>query len=85
MPTYDYRCEVHGDFEQVNRMKDHAVGTCPECESKCSQVVKSAPVLDTEAMADCGFPGAFEKSGDRMTKRHQAAGQYHHEEYWRNQ
>jgi len=75
MPTYNYRCEAHGDFEQVNRMKDRAKGECPTCGSECSKVIKNAPPLMIEQMADAGCPGAFETSGNRMTKRHKAAGQ----------
>lgn len=77
MPRYSYRCDKHGDFEQVNRMADHDKGVCPTCQEPARQVILSAPSLDTEAMADIGMPGAFQKSGDRMTKRHLKAGQYH--------
>lgn len=77
MPSYDYRCKEHGDFELKQRMKDCAEGTCPRCGESCKQVILRAPGLDTEAMADIGMPGAFQKSGDRMTKRHLKAGQYH--------
>ena len=82
MPTYDYRCPDHGDFEQQNRIADRAEGICPTCGSTCIKVILTAPVLDTEGMADIGMPSAFEKSGDRMTKRHQKAGQTTH--YWRD-
>jgi putative FmdB family regulatory protein len=82
MPTYNYRCEKDGTFELVQRMKDHAKGECPTCRSICPQVLLTPPILDTEAMADIGMPGAFAVSGDRMTKRHQEAGQAH--SYWRD-
>ena len=86
MPRYDYRCDDHGIFELQQRMKDHAKGVCPTCGSECKQVITSAPGLDTEAMADVGMPGAFHKSGDRMTKRHKQAGQYNNtpSQYWRD-
>jgi len=82
MPTYDYKCPKDGYFELQQRMVDHARADCPTCGAPCTQVLLTPPVLDTEAMADIGMPGAFEKSGDRMTKRHEAAGQDHH--YWRD-
>jgi len=75
MPTYSYRCEKDGDFELIQRMKDHAEGECPTCGSKCKQVLTSAPGLDLEAMARAGMPGAWETVGDRITKRHVDAGQ----------
>lgn len=78
MPTYNYKCSEDGYFELVQRMKDHAKGECPTCGSQCDQVLLTPPVLDIEAMADIGMPGAFSKSGDRMTKRHEEAGQAHH-------
>ncbi|NIN96668.1 MAG: hypothetical protein GTO49_17205 [Anaerolineae bacterium] len=82
MPTYSYLCPDHGYYDRHKRMKDHARDVCPTCGSETSQVLLQPPVLDTEAMADIGMPGAFEKSGDRMTERHRKAGQDHH--YWRN-
>jgi len=75
MPTYDYKCEEHGYFELVQPMIQHAKGVCPTCLADCKQVLKRAPTLDIEGMADAGCPGAFELSGDRMTKRHRSAGQ----------
>ena len=82
MPLYDYRCTEHGDFELHQSMKDHAKGICPTCESECKQVLLKAPGLNVESMADAGMPGALETSGNRMEKRHKAAGQDHH--YWRD-
>ncbi len=78
MPTYDYRCDEHGYFEKVQRMKDHASGECPECGTPSKQVLTKPPGLDIEAMANIGMPGAFETSGDRLTERHKRAGQAHH-------
>lgn len=40
-------------------------------------MILSAPRPLVEAMADAGCPGAMHTSGDRMTKRHYDAGQYH--------
>lgn len=86
MALYDYKCDEHGYFELRQSMKDHAKGKCPTCEVECKQVLRSAPGLDIEAMADVGMPGAFSVSGDRMTKRHLKAGQYHNtpSRYWRD-
>lgn len=85
MPRYDYKCEEHGYFEQWKPMSEHSTGQCPECDKETNQVLRSAPGLDIEGMADAGLPGAFSLSGDRMTKRHTRAGQEHHKDYWRNQ
>ncbi len=77
MPTYSYRCTEHGDFQRVQRMKDHASAECPDCGTPCKQVILTAPSLDETAMANIGMPGAWEKQGDRIEKRHRAAGQHH--------
>lgn len=77
MPMYDYECPDHGYFEQKNTMDDRAKGECPTCAKSCKQVILSAPRPLVEKMADAGCPGAFHTSGDRMTKRHYDAGQYH--------
>ena len=86
MPLYDYKCSEHGYFEKKQSIKDHARAECPTCGSESPQVLTAPPILDTEAMADIGMPGAFEKSGDRMTKRHKEAGQYNNtpSQYWRD-
>lgn len=77
MPLYDYKCSEHGYFEQKNSMDERAEGTCPTCGSKSKLVILRAPAPMIEAMADAGCPGAFHTSGDRITKRHRKAGQYH--------
>ncbi len=90
MPSYDYKCPTHGVFTRVKKLVEHTrVDECPTCGLESKQVILSAPPLDMEAMADCGFPGAEETVGDRITKRHQNAGQYHTDpsigaQYWRN-
>jgi len=58
-------------------MADHAKGVCPTCGAASKQVILKAPAPMIEAMADAGFPGAFHTSGDRLTKKHRKAGQYH--------
>lgn len=78
MPLYDYKClECDEYFEQMNSIANRAEGTCPHCEGSGKQVLRSAPPLMIEAMADAGFPGAFHTSGDRLEKKHRSAGQYH--------
>ena len=75
MPLYDYKCSEHGYFEAKQPMAEHAAAPCPECGTVSKQVITKPPGLDVEAMADIGMPGAFETSGDRLTKRHRDAGQ----------
>jgi len=74
MPLYDFFCKDHGWFERQQRLPDHTgYYKCPQCEELAKQIHIKAPGLDIEAMADIGMPGAFETSGDRMTKRHKDA------------
>ena len=73
MPMYDYRCPDHGYHEQRKRVADREWDPCPKCGKPAPQVLIQPPGLDIEGMADIGMPGAFELSGDRMTKRHYAA------------
>lgn len=75
MALYDYKCDEHGYFEKAQKMKDHARADCPTCGVNCKQVLRGAPTLDIEAMADIGMPGAHKVSGDRLTQRHVSAGQ----------
>ena len=77
MPTYDYKCEEHGYFEQVKKMAESAEGECPTCAAASKKVIRSAPCLDIEAMAKAGMPGAYEVVGDRITKRHKSVSQHH--------
>jgi putative FmdB family regulatory protein len=77
MPTYDYKCQEHGYFERIQPMFRHARASCPTCMADCKQVMVKAPVVDVEGLADAGCPGALETSGNRMEKRHKAAGQDH--------
>ena len=71
MPLYDFQCKDHGWFERRQRLPEHTGRyECPVCGKLVPQVHIHPPGLDIEAMADAGMPGAFELSGDRMTKRH---------------
>jgi len=82
MPTYSYRCSEDGTFDLLQSMDKHARAECPTCGEVCSQVLLSAPTLDIWAMAKAGMPGAHEQVGNRLEKRHKAAGQEH--TYWRD-
>ena len=76
MPTYSYRCQIHGDFEKIQKIADHKCAICEKCGYgfvPAKQIITHAPMLDTEGMADAGCPSAFFKSGDRMTERHLSA------------
>ena len=79
---YDYKCQEHGYFELRQAMADRARGDCPTCGESCPKVLVSPPNLDIWGMAKANFPGAHEKVGNDITKRHKQAGQSHH--YWRD-
>ncbi len=80
---YDFKCTEHGYFEQKQSLSEHTGQyDCPTCGVSSNQVIRSAPGIDIEGMADAGCPGAFFSSGDRIEKRHTEAGQAHH--YWRD-
>ena len=70
MPLFDYRCPQHGEFDCRQKVALRKRAVCPRCRTLCKQILIHAPHLDIEGMADAGCPGAFETSGDRMTKRH---------------
>lgn len=75
MPTYDYKCPHHGYFEARRLMEVRQTAGCPQCGVESKQVIRSAPNLDIGGMAKAGCPGAHEKVGNDMEKRHKAAGQ----------
>ena len=33
MPTYTYKCEVHGEFEEMHSIKDQ-LEECPKCKAE---------------------------------------------------
>jgi putative FmdB family regulatory protein len=40
LPTYEYECEkCHHQFEQVQKMKDEPVKTCPACGGKVRRLI----------------------------------------------
>ena len=77
MPKYDYRCKEHGEFEKIQKVKEHARAECPTCDTPCSQILTSPPVLDVQSMARAGFTHAYTKEGDRITARHRSEDQIH--------
>jgi putative FmdB family regulatory protein len=77
MPRYDYKCAEHGYFERSQSIAERKSAPCPECGADSKQVILTAPAPLIEAMANAGCPGAFHTSGDRITRRHRKAGQYH--------
>lgn len=79
MPTYSYKCSDDGYFtvHGVPMSKYKEPHPCPICGEDAVKVILDAPRPLIEAMADAGCPGALHTSGDRMTKRHYDAGQYH--------
>lgn len=58
-------------------MKDRKLACCPTCHHTCRQVILSAPALDNTAMANAGMPGAIEKQGNQMERRHKSVAQAH--------
>lgn len=41
MPTYEYRCEQCGDFEQTQRIKDPPLERCPTCRRKVRRLISN--------------------------------------------
>jgi putative FmdB family regulatory protein len=41
VPTYDYRCEKCGAFEQFQSIKEDALKVCPKCGSKVERQISS--------------------------------------------
>lgn len=77
MPTYDFRCEEHGDEELICSVAGRKEQVCSTCGGPVKQVILTAPALDYTAMAWQGMPGAVFKQGDRMEKQHRSADQAH--------
>jgi putative FmdB family regulatory protein len=77
MPTYDFRCDDHGDEEIICSMSQRKEQVCSTCGKPMKQVMLKAPRLDQEAMAWAGMPGAIEKQGNRYTKNHRSVDQAH--------
>jgi len=78
MPTYDYLCKEHGYFELRQPMALHKQANCPRCYKGCGQVLLKPPGLDYDRMGnDPDLPTAWERKGDRLTKKHRDAGQSH--------
>jgi putative FmdB family regulatory protein len=41
MPTYEYRCEHCGDFEQDQRITDPPLERCPKCRRKVRRLISN--------------------------------------------
>lgn len=41
MPTYEYRCEKCGPFEQWQSIKEDALTACPKCGAKVERLISS--------------------------------------------
>ncbi|HHW03019.1 MAG TPA: zinc ribbon domain-containing protein [Thermoanaerobacterales bacterium] len=41
MPTYEYRCEQCGDFEQEQSIKDAPLNACPTCGRPVKRLISS--------------------------------------------
>jgi putative FmdB family regulatory protein len=41
VPTYDYRCEKCGTFEQWQSIKDDALTACPKCGAKVERLISA--------------------------------------------
>jgi putative FmdB family regulatory protein len=41
MPTYEYRCEQCGDFEESQRITDPPLERCPKCRRKVRRLISS--------------------------------------------
>jgi putative FmdB family regulatory protein len=77
MPTYDFKCDEHGYEEIICSVGRRKEQKCSTCGGPVRQVLLSAPRLDQTAMAYAGMPGAIEKQGNYMEKRHRKADQAH--------
>jgi putative FmdB family regulatory protein len=45
MPTYRYRCNVCGEFDYVQSIRDMTLAYCPTCMARVEKVFSSAPVI----------------------------------------
>ena len=41
MPTYEYRCEHCGDFEEAQRITNPSRSRCPQCKRKVRRLISS--------------------------------------------
>ncbi|MBP7865517.1 MAG: zinc ribbon domain-containing protein [Acidobacteria bacterium] len=44
MPIYEYRCNVCGNFEQIQKMSDDPLSVCPGCGGRVERLL-SAPAF----------------------------------------
>jgi putative FmdB family regulatory protein len=45
MPTYRYRCNICGEFDYVQSMRDTNLAYCPTCMGGVEKVFSSAPII----------------------------------------
>jgi putative FmdB family regulatory protein len=41
MPIYEYRCEHCGDFEEMQRITDPPLSSCPRCRRKVRRLISN--------------------------------------------
>jgi len=41
MPTYEYRCEHCGDFEEMQRITNPPLSRCPRCKRKVRRLISN--------------------------------------------
>ena len=74
MPTYEYRCEHCGDFEEMQRITNPPLSRCPQCKrkvrrliSKTSFQLKGSGWYVTEYARAGGGNGAKKDDGKEST------------------
>lgn len=45
MPTYTYRCPIHGDFEEFHNINE-VIKWCPKCGENVKKIIKGAPIVN---------------------------------------
>ncbi|HTY13161.1 MAG TPA: FmdB family zinc ribbon protein [Candidatus Omnitrophota bacterium] len=45
MPTYEYRCEHCGKFEQQQRISDAPLKKCPKCGGAVKRLISGAGII----------------------------------------
>jgi putative FmdB family regulatory protein len=76
--VYDYRCLACGNIVEDKFVHSDVADDqyCDECEGKMKRLL-CAPSLDITGMAAAGCPGAHEKVGNDLEKKHRAVDQHH--------
>ena len=72
---YEHRCENgHVSTHYVRYEEKEQV--CPECET-CATRIISAHKVDLYGLSKAGCPGAYERVGNDITRRHKSVDQHH--------